>query len=517
MDFRFNKKRMIVTPQTLFLYYETMSKYDVVIIGSGLGGLECATMLSKEGMNVCVVEKNDVFGGCLQSFKRSGLLLDTGIHYVGRMDEGQVLHQYFKYFGLIDKIRVKRLDNDAFDVICYQDKEYNFAQGYDHFADVMTNYFPDEASNIKRYTNKISDICNLISVENLRKGIINRDGMEYFTISASDMINGSVNNPILKSVLAGAVTLYGGKKDYSTLYHHAMISGSNIEGAYRFVNGSQHVADGFVDVIRANGGTVLHSSEVTRMIIEEGRMSGVEINNSERIEGNYFISNIHPKRTFELVDKTPLVKKAYLTRMNSLQNSYGLFSVYLIMKKNSFPYINKNFYLHAGDDAWASANQADHSVKFALLSTQVGSSEFADVVTILCPMYLSEVERWKDTTVNRRGEDYQQFKQAKTAEILDFVFQYKPELRNCIDKIHTTSPLTYRDYTATADGSAYGIMKDSHNPLVSLIPTRTKIENLYLTGQNLNVHGALGVTLTATLTCAELLGSEYLAKKIGEV
>ncbi|MEG0499869.1 MAG: NAD(P)/FAD-dependent oxidoreductase [Rikenellaceae bacterium] len=496
-----------------------MSKYDIVIIGSGLGGLECATILSKEGYNVCVVEKNPIFGGCLQSFKRGGLLLDTGIHYVGSMDNGQILNQYFNYFGLLPRLKMKRLDNDAFDVVCYEGQEYNYAQGYGNFADTMATYFPDEERNIRKYTAEIEKICTLISVENLKKGIIHNDGLSYFQMSASRMIDQSVDNEKLRNILAGTATLYGGMRDYSTLYHHAVISGSNLEGAYRFLDGSQQVADELIDIIKTNGGTVRASAEVTRMVVENGKITGVEINHLERIEANYFISNIHPKRTFELVDKTNSIKKAYLTRINSLQNSYGLFSVYLILKKNKFPYINRNYYLHGGNDSWCSAeNRNAGEVKFALLSSQAtGNCAYSEVVTVLCPMDISEIAKWNNTTVNHRGADYEEFKQRKTEEILNFVFRYKPELKGCIDKIYTATPLTYRDYTATADGSAYGIMKNCNSLLTTLIPTRTKIENLYLTGQNLNVHGALGVTLTAALTCAEFLGTEYLAKKIGGV
>ena len=139
-----------------------------------------------------------------------------------------------------------------------------------------------------------------------------------------------------------------------------------------------------------------------------------------------------------------------------------------------------------------------------------------EVISVLNPMFLSEVEKWSDTSIGRRGDSYETFKQNKAQEILDFITPYAPEIIENIENIHTSTPLTYRDYTATPEGSAYGIIKNCNNPLVTLIPTRTKIDNLFLTGQNLNVHGALGVTLTAAHTCAHLIGTEYLAKKIGE-
>lgn len=495
-----------------------MSKYDIVIIGSGLGGLECGVILSKEGYNVCVVEKHHIFGGCLQSFKRSGHILDTGMHYVGSMEPGQILHQYFKYFGIIDKIKTKRLDKKAFDVIHYQETEYNYALGFDNFANTLSTYFPSEEQNIIAYTNQLKEIIELISVENLRKGLISVGGLEYFSQSASQVIDNTVQNNDLRNVLAGTSSLYAGIRDYSTFYHHAMINASNIEGAHRFVDGSQSVADELVNIIRANGGTVLNKCEVTRLIMDDGKVTAIEIEGRENIEGQQFISNIHPVRTFELVDKTSIIKKAFQTRLNSLPNSYGLFTVYLIMKKKSFPYINSNHYLHGKKDTWYCTNHPeDTNVTSVLVCAQANSTDpqFAEVVTLLSPMFFGELAQWENTSIGKRGDTYDAFKQAKAEEVINFVSQYYPNLRNSIETIHTASPLTYRDYTGTPQGSAYGIIKNSNNPLATMLSTRTKIENLFLTGQNLHVHGALGVTLTAANTCSHLLGSEYLAKKIG--
>ena len=138
------------------------------------------------------------------------------------------------------------------------------------------------------------------------------------------------------------------------------------------------------------------------------------------------------------------------------------------------------------------------------------------MICLLSPMYLSEVQAWENTTVGQRGSDYEQFKLDKAQQLIAFAERYCPGISLNTEKIVTTTPLSYRDYTGTPEGSAYGIMKNYNNPLTTLIPTRTRIPNLFLTGQSLNVHGALGVTLTSMLTCTELVGSEYLARKIGE-
>ena len=103
----------------------------------------------------------------------------------------------------------------------------------------------------------------------------------------------------------------------------------------------------------------------------------------------------------------------------------------------------------------------------------------------------------------------------KTEQLLRFIRSHGIDFSDNIEEIHTTTPLSYRDYTGTVDGSAYGIIKDYKCPQIGFVSTRSRLGNLFLTGQNLNVHGALGVTLTSMLTCAEFVGQEYLAKKVG--
>ncbi|HOV10850.1 MAG TPA: NAD(P)-binding protein, partial [Bacteroidales bacterium] len=72
------------------------NKFDVIIIGSGLGGLQCGYILSREGMKVCILEQHSQIGGCLQNFTRDNCLFDTGVHFIGGLDEGQVLNRYFR-------------------------------------------------------------------------------------------------------------------------------------------------------------------------------------------------------------------------------------------------------------------------------------------------------------------------------------------------------------------------------------------------------------------------------------
>jgi phytoene dehydrogenase-like protein len=495
------------------------NKYDIIIVGGGLGGLICANVLSKEGIKVCVLEKNPVIGGCLQSFKRKGLSVDTGIHYVGCLDEGQILNQYFKYFGILDQLKLRRLDADGYDVINIEGREYMHAIGHERFVETLSAQFPKERENIREVVKKIKEIGDLIHVDVLKKKhAFSLSGMPYFGLSASKYLEDHLSDPYLRSAIAGSVLLGGGEKETASLYVFAMITNSNIESSYRFVDGTQQVADLLVKRIREQGGDVRANSRVTRFIVENERIAGVEVNKEEILHADNYISAIHPSQTLALMDRCKMIKKAYISRIDSLQESLGFFSVSMIFKDQAIAYQNKNYYYYDENNVWTNSNYIRHKVKKMLFCHAAASlDKYCRVAYVLEPMFFHEVAKWANTTVEQRGDEYKAFKQQRAEQLLDYLEQRHPGLKNAIDTYYMSTPLTYRDYTASKNGSAYGIVKDFNNPLVTLLPVKTRIPNLYFTGQNNNVHGMIGVVLTAMYTCAEFVGMEYLAEKIGNV
>lgn len=239
-----------------------------------------------------------------------------------------------------------------------------------------------------------------------------------------------------------------------------MINNSYLESAYRFTEGSMQVSLELIHIIRANGGTVLNRKEVTRILVKDEAIQGVEVNHEEILESTYVISNLHPQLTLSLLDKNHSIKPAFVSRIKSLENSYGIFTLNLMMKKTVAP-IRTIIYTCTAMRMYGMKRDAQREYPSCMISMQVprGNSKFTEVVSILTPMYMDEVSKWTDTTPEHRGEAYRQFKEEKTEQILQFLRRFGFHWNHCIEKIHTTTPLSYRDYTGTIDGSAYGIVK----------------------------------------------------------
>ena len=495
-------------------------KYDIAIIGSGLGGLQCAYILSKEGYNVCVLEKNKILGGCLQTFSRQGTVFDTGMHYIGGMDEGQILYKLLNYFDLNSKLKLKRLDQDGYDIIRYNNIDYKFAMGYENFTETMVQQFPGERAAISKYVSMVREIRDSVDLYNLENiSASNTSYLKYYGISIADFLDSITENVTLRNVLTGLAPLYGGMKETSPVYIPLVIHSSYIEGAYRFVGGGSQLSDFLADSITSFGGTIIKKAEVTRVFHENDRVTSLEINHTERIEADHYISDVHPKLLMKLMDEHAF-KPAYRHRIGSIGETYGMFTVYLSMKENAFRYINKNYFCYQVKDLWNDFHYTEdiwpggYMIHFSPMQDNM---EYTDAIIVNTIMRWEEVLPWIDTTVEKRGESYREFKQKKSALIMNQLEKDFPGINQAVKHMYTSSPLTYRDYTGTWEGSVYGIQKDYKSPLKTLILPRTHLKNLLLTGQNTNVHGVVGVTIGAFLTCSELLGKKYLIEKMHHV
>ena len=500
-----------------------MTNFDIVIIGSGMGGLVCADILGREGYKVCVLEKNKQIGGCLQTYVRDKVIFDSGVHYLGGLGKGQNLYQVFKYLGIIDKLKLQKLEEDVFDKIIIEndDKEYVFAQGYENFIQHLLKDFPAEEKGLRMYCDKIKEVCSKFPLYNLRTGGNINEKNSVLEIDTRAFIESVTTDKKLQTVLAGNNMLYVLQSDKTPFYVHAMILNSYIESSWKCIDGGSVIGKLIARNIRAQGGVIHRNAEVTKIIVEDGKVNAVELKDGSHVFGKSFISNMHPVRTLELTE-TSLIKNAYKHRIKSLENSIGGFVVNIVFKKESFKYIKHNYYYHKKGHVWTLVDytEANWPLCYAIFfSASSRSSEYAESMTILTYMKYEEVKQWGDTvnTVSEeveRGEAYEAFKKHKAALLIDLVEEKFPGLKDCIKSYYTATPLSYRDYIGNDDGSMYGIVKDYRNPLKTFISPRTKLPNLYLTGQNLNLHGILGTTMSGLVTCTAFLGNEDIIEKI---
>lgn len=484
-------------------------KYDVCILGSGLGGLECAYILSKNGMRACVVEKNAVLGGCLQSFKRKEQTFDTGFHYVGGLSEGEPLNKLFNYFGLMNLPWVKM--DSLFDEIIINNKSYYSAQGHENFIKCLANEFPHQKENLKRYIDVLKNVGDNI-FDSFNPNTLGLIENPLFTRSAKEFLEETITDPLLREILTGGC-LKMELHENLPLYTFAQINNSFIQSAWRLNGDGSLIVNSLADSIKKCGSEIRRNAEVTELIEENGKISKIIINYEETIEADWIISNIHPSVTISLIKNSETIRKIYRKRMDSLENSFGMFTANIKLKPNSIPHLNRNQYIYKNANQWEYTEGTTDRILVNYYG--VNDNKFADRIDLITPMTWNEVKNWADKPIGKRGEDYVQMKQKKTEECIKLASSVIENLEEAIDTIYTSTPLSYYTYTNSMQGSAYGVRKDCKNAMQTVLSARTPLSNLLMTGQNLNLHGILGVSMTSCITCAEILGMNKILEELG--
>lgn len=496
--------------------------FDFIIIGSGMGGLFTAYTLADFGYSVCVLEKNQQIGGSLQVFSREKAIFDTGVHYIGSLDPDQNLGKFFKYAGIYDKVEWLKMD-EVYDQISFSgsDRIYPISQGTEAFVNNLSAHFPHEREGLEAYVEKLKETCAHFPLFNLEYEDHNYHTEDFATENVRDVINGLINDRELRRVLSGSEILYGGRADKLPFYVHALVCYGYMQSAYKCLAGGSQIAKALAKRIREKGGEIVKRAHINGFKFEGDRISSATTKDGREFKAKNFISNMHPKTTFDLLDdekkKAPIYK-----RISNLENTVSSFTVHIKFKPECFPYLNHNCYHNRIDDPWEAANYTDENWPTSLFICTPATSfdqEWADVMSVMCYMKFEEVKKWADTVNNivepgERGEEYKAWCQEKAEQIIEATVERFPDLRACIESVYTSSPLTYRDYIGNDDGSMYGVLKDHQHPLRSFVPVQTKVPNLFLTGQNLNLHGIVGVTISALATATHFVDRVELIDRI---
>ncbi len=471
-------------------------KYDIIVIGSGFGGLICARQLALAGRSVLVLERESQPGGCLQCYRRGSMTFDTGFHYVGGLAEGQALHEVFDTLGLMH-LPWHRLSADGFDRVTIGGETFAHAEGFDGFAATLAASFPSERDALQKYVRLLE---NLPPME------------QSGGISAFGYLSSLFRDPLLIDVLAATSMKMELRRESLPLFTFAHVNSSYIQSSWRLQGGGARIVESLVDDIRQAGGELFCQREVDELIEREGRIVAARCQTGEVFEADTFVSNVHPALTLNWIRESTRIKPLMRRRIAALENTGGMFTASLVLKPATLPYFNHNKYIFRRANVWDEARPeaAPGGVDRVMVGCQVPQEgNFTQQVDLITPLPWEKCQSWQETSIGKRGEDYRQMKRELAHACIELAETELPGLGKMVQQIYTSTPLTWRDYTLSPQGSAFGIRKDCRQLLMTMLSPRTPISNLLLTGQSLMVHGLEGVAMTALQTTREVLASNH--------
>ncbi len=486
-------------------------QHDVLVIGSGIGGLTAALTCARAGRSVLVLEAGKQFGGYTNPFARKHFHFDPGVHYIGECGPEGTFRHLLDRLGLQD-VEFRELDPDGFDHYVFPDYSVKNCVGLERFHDRLAADFPKEREGLGRFFELLEHVDITLSTVNRIRGPVDvlkvlRSAprmLRWGRATLGELLNAHFDDPQLRAALAGPCGDLGLPPARLSAIMHLAVLAHYAKGAYFPHGGSGALRDAFVDALHAEGATMKRNARVERILHEGGRVTGAVTADGTEYRADCVVSNAQASQTYEMVGLEHvggrLRKKA-----THVEDSYG--SIVICMGVDG----------DLDTSAMGSANiwsydtvDIDQSFGGAAMEDPTqGGSFFLTVPTNKDPdgglapegmqtvelVALCASEPWKKyfgSKTMRRGEEYRAAKEAVAEHYLSLVEErHLPGLREHIVVQEIGTPATNLSYTLARGGNIYGPAHTLAQTPPFRFGARAPIDGLFLCGASVMSAGVV--------------------------
>tara|TARA_B110001450_G_scaffold164660_1_gene153532 strand:- start:4330 stop:5961 length:1632 start_codon:yes stop_codon:yes gene_type:complete len=515
--------------------------YDVIVVGSGIGGLCSAALLSQMGKKVLVLEQHYTAGGFTHAYEREGYEWDVGVHYIGDMGRKSQGRRLFDY---ISGGQLKWAEMDpVYDRIILGDQHFDFVAGKENFKDSLKLQFPDDTVAIDQYVDLVTATTKYMAAVSQTKAMprplaklmsltSKNKFPDYALDSSYNVLKGLTDNEKLIAVLCGQWGDHGCPPKESVFLMHALIAGHYFNGGFYPVGGASKIAETIIPQIQVSGGDVLTYADVQEILVVDDRAIGVEMVDGHCLYADYIISNAGVVNTFtKLLPEAISDKFGYRDRVQSLATSMSHGGMYIGLRGTAdelqLPKTNLWIYLDQHHDENVAALRKDPSAPLPLVYVSFPSAKDPDfqrrhpgrstIEIVIGPCDFEQYRQWADKTWGKRGDDYEALKADLSERMLAALYKQLPHLQGKIDYSEVSTPLSTSHFCRYKQGEAYGLAHTKARFEQGWLTPKTRVKGLYLTGQDLiscGVVGALMAGMVTALSVVGLRGAGTLMKKI---
>ncbi len=488
-----------------------MQDKKVIIIGSGIGGLSTAIILAKSGYQVTVLEKNKQPGGMMRSYRRRGIHCETGIHYLGSLDRGQILRKFFDYLEVTEDIPVTRMGEDGvIDRYIFPDQTEKYAcfdlpPSIEAYAGNLLASFPDEHKLIDKIVTSLADSADqLHSLEYLYK-----DNQDFSLLDDIEPMGAILHkyrcSPELKSVLAIPSSWIGVPIDECPAYYHNMALASYLSSSWRLKKNGSHMVDALANRLEKLGGTIITAAKVEKVLVESREVKGVETGNGDKMYAANVIAAIHPQQLLPMLPDGA-VKPSYKNRISRIKNTHSVFALHASIDGKTHPPIKHNIFAISTEPT-GEVNDLNY------YQFRKSGKKGTTLLSIITSGREELWHEWQESTTGKRGDDYLKLKKQQAAILIKEAENLFGPF-NDLKILDTFTPLTIRDWVNSPDGSAYGVLRSANQVLSTALLNRTAVKGLCLAGQNILAPGVIGTIMGSFSTAKLIMGEKRFKEEI---
>jgi phytoene dehydrogenase-like protein len=503
---------------------------DVIVIGSGMGGLAAAAALARVWKKrVLVVERHWTAGGFTHSFRRpGGYSWDVGLHYIGGLGKDEFFRRVFAFLSR-DELRWTLMP-EPFERFLYPDFEFAVPAGREALRRALHEAFPGERRNIDRYLRdrrRAARGLALLSALGSANPLARLFGRPALVTTSAGLAR-RIRDPRLRALLVSRWGNYGVPPHESAFGIEGIISEHYVDGGYYPEGGAGSIAAGILPTIEEAGGRVLLSTAVREILVEKGRAAGVRAVTSKgeelSLRAPIVISDAGARTTYlgllapehggvlrEAIAGLPLAASA-VTLYLGLRSSAETIGLH-----------GENLWIFREYDHESAAPKMEHVLEgrprgcyasFATLNDPASQVHTAQVITFVDH---ASFEQWSQLPWRDRGAEYEALKERITDGLIDLVEEKRPGFRDLIAYRELSTPLSIETFTGQVGGQVYGLAATPERFRLRGLGVKTPVKGLFLTGADAGLFGVVGSMMSGLFAASAAIGGPAMLKLMREI